>query len=218
MSVYLCKRCLQVAGRAHVDLRRVVTRTVRRVIRLLPFPDQGAALYFKVGDIELARHVETTGVSHARFGTVALPSSPKLLRELDYWLPTVAHEMNHMSRSETASTGLTLIDQMITEGLAIAFEKQVFPTDRIEGVDEALTAEQEHRIWDAAKARLDRLILGDEAFLRWFFGTADLPNATGYAIGYHIVKSYLEHHPGATAAKIAALPSDEILAGSHYDP
>jgi len=80
-----------------------------------------------------------------------------------------------------------------------------------------LTPEQEEHAWQELRPLLHHK-LTEKGHLRFFLGAGDLPESTGYALGYHIVQHYLARHPGSSPSKLVQAESDEILRGSGYSP
>ena len=47
---------------------------------------------------------------------------------------------------------------------------------------------------------------------RWFFGTTtSVPRWTGYAVGFELVRRYLEGHPGARASTLVDQPGSVFV-------
>jgi hypothetical protein len=136
-----------------------------------------------------------------------------LKRSLRSWLlDDIAHEVDHSVRILSGpGCWPTLLDQLVCEGVATAFDIQVQP-----GIDPPwthwLSARQEHTMWRRARPLLDETGLYDQ----WFFGGRGVPYWTGFQVGYHVVRDYLARYPGSTAASIVNKPAAVILAGSRY--
>jgi uncharacterized protein YjaZ len=139
-----------------------------------------------------------------------------LAKSLRVWLPReIAHELDHTARIQVGpGYGSTLLDELVTEGMADAFSLQSsFETPRIPW-DHALTKAQERTVWARARRHLGQNV--DHA--EWFFGSGDLPRWTGYTIGFDIVSSYLRMHPGTTAADLVTMDAETILRRSGFVP
>lgn len=114
------------------------------------------------------------------------------------------HELHHVRRFRGPGYGVTLLEALVSEGLADHFAVDVqaaAPPPWTDAYPEARDAE----ILDAARAELDSPGY-DHA--RWFFGAgADLPRWAGYTLGYRLVSDYLARHPGTTAAGLVEVPA-----------
>jgi hypothetical protein len=136
---------------------------------------------------------------------------------LAVWLPqALAHEIHHSVRILAGpGFGTTLGEFLVSEGMASAFFHQAFAgTDA--PWDDALTAAQEHALWDRAEPLLTQG--GLQLYDQWFFGGTGVPEWAGFTIGYHIAEGYIQHHPGTSAASLVDAPAATILAGSRYVP
>lgn len=131
----------------------------------------------------------------------------------------VAHEYAHNVRwhcKEYALVHLSLLSQLISEGLAEHFKQQVFKCDA-DKYAAALTTKQEREVWKMISNKLDS---HDDDFLAAvIFGSWEqrIPHWAGYTIGYNIVRDYLKKNK-TTAAKSMLIPSKEIFRKSGYCP
>jgi hypothetical protein len=207
------------ADSAGVSLDAVVGRDLARVAAALPGPrtdieiDAGNDVIPAFGD---------TGVTDPGTGQVTLTvddrhGSAPLRRTITHWLlQDFSHEIDHSVRFESGvgpGGWEYLYQQVITEGLATAFDLQLQPGLPLPWLH-ALTAPQERRLW--ARMRLD--LYATDAYSEWFSGGDGVPDDTAFQIGYHIVRAYLTRHPRATAAFLVDTPAQSILGGSGYDP
>jgi len=154
----------------------------------------------------------TTGQVSLQFGR---PAQTSLTRTFDLWMPRdAAHEVNHSVRIlDGTGFGTTLLQQMITEGIATAFDQAAFPGPP-DPWTQAITPAQECALWEKAKPQLGAAGL----YNRWMFGGSGLPHWTGFTIGYHIINDYRNHHPNVSWAALTSTSAASILAGSHYQP
>lgn len=134
------------------------------------------------------------------------------------WVPyIVAHEYHHSAwtaRFYPFDEPEDLLDRIIFEGKADSFAHIVYPEVGVPWVN-ALTPAEEQEQWRRIQVRretTDALIKG-----QFMVGEdKDTPTWTGYTIGYHIVQSYLRHHPEADIQTWTALPAVELLEQSGY--
>ena len=103
---------------------------------------------------------------------------------------TLCHELYHAKSYDGQGYGSTLLDSIIFEGLATAFEDEVSKGNSFV-VKELSTRNTSERLLQKHRDELS-----DEEFnhFRWFIfdETKELPRWAGYEIGYHIVKKYLK--------------------------
>jgi uncharacterized protein YjaZ len=131
------------------------------------------------------------------------------------WFPRdLAHEVNHAVRIRKGpGFGPTLLPQLISEGIATAFDQVAF-SGPVDPWTHAITPAQECALWKKAKPQLGYTGLYDA----WMFGSYGIPHWTGFTIGYHIVNDYRHYHPGVSWETLTLTSAATILAGSHYQP
>jgi hypothetical protein len=214
----LCRRCVRSARRMGVDLRSVVVATTLRVGEL--FPDLSTVVRLRVNPRASIPEVGVGGVTDLATGVVTISLDPEFEEfgtTLRVWLPlTLAHELDHAERTlHGPGYGATLLQAMVSEGLADAFARQVFPRAPPIPWDHALNRVEEYLLWKLARPRLGE---GQDsaAHARWFYGSEQIPRWTGYTIGHHIVRSYLRRHLGMTPARMVRLRPLRILRGSRF--
>ena len=106
----------------------------------------------------------------------------------------------------------------MTEGLAVAFEREAFPSAPVAPWATAIDAAAQHRLWPMALAAFDRSDLGGE-HQHWFFGSqVDIPRWSGYTLGAEVVSAYLRAHPGSAPSLLVKTAARDIVAGSGYAP
>ena len=127
---------------------------------------------------------------------------------------TVGHEFNHtvFLRDKKCTT---LLDSIIFEGLAEYFREQII------GGDQAPWT----KIFELNKAKvifsemkLANLLQSTDSGIRRgvFFGNEKYICWTGYAIGYYIVKSFLENNPSLGWKEIMTRQPKDIISGSSF--
>jgi uncharacterized protein YjaZ len=105
---------------------------------------------------------------------------------------------------------------MIAEGVGDAFAHNQYPHLRPLWT-QALSPPAEGRIWPKVHRRLG--ISDPTEIRRILFGDNDrIPQWTGYAIGYRIVKDYLQTHPASAPANLVSIPGRTIFEASGYTP
>lgn len=121
----------------------------------------------------------------AEFVAIAVePDNPEFVHWRDRIPATVAHELNHAARWRTPGYGRTLLECLVSEGLAVAYETELFGKEP----PYSHPCGDLQEFWEAAQPLLDRT---DYNHARWFFGNGDLPRWTGYALGYELVQRFV---------------------------
>ncbi len=108
---------------------------------------------------------------------------------------------------------LTLLDNMVTDGMADDFAAHMTGQRPDWGIDPAteaaLWAKFKPSVTEYANPNQESEMLGDPA--------NGIPNAAGYQIGDHIVADYLARHPQVTFDQLAGMDATVIYAGSGYN-
>lgn len=127
---------------------------------------------------------------------------------------TLAHELSHAARIlDGPGYGRTLIEALVTEGLATSFQRDLWPRKPAPWGD-ALTPEQEAELWPQIQSAAGT----SGQARRWLFGSEGIPRWTGYTIGTRIVDAFRAGHPEVSWAELTRMPAAAILATSGYDP
>ena len=204
------------AAAAHVDLHGVVQRTLDLVDRRLPGPPTVIAI---THDAHVIPEVGTNGFTDPRTGRVSIEftrvGAVSFNQTLTFWLPRVlAHELDHSVRILAGpGYGNTLLDAMVSEGLADNFDTSVFPGSP-QPWDVAITHDQAGTLWQQAQPMLANDSLS--VIRGWLFGDGTIPRWTAYTLGYQLVAGYLARHPDTDIAAATRRTSAEILAGSGF--
>jgi uncharacterized protein YjaZ len=138
------------------------------------------------------------------------PQFPNFKNVINKYLPRIlTHEAHHILRMRACGYGTTLLEALVSEGLADHFD--------IEINNEAPLP------WSVAltKNDLDTLIqrAGKEYFnshynhKAWFFGSQEknIPRWSGYAIGYYLVGKYLKNNSEKRPSNLIDRPAIEFL-------
>jgi hypothetical protein len=132
ITVELCDACVRVSRDVGVDLEDVAGGALRRATSLLP----GLVARVTV-DVDPAGAIPGIGVGGYTDPTSGMsisidPSVARLDRTLRVWLPqALAHELDHTARIQAGpGYGSSLLEAMVTEGMADAFSVQCFPGRR----------------------------------------------------------------------------------------
>lgn len=129
------------------------------------------------------------------------PQNPHFMASWARELPaTLAHELHHARRWRSEGLG-TLLGALVFEGLAQHYEME----ERGEMPLYARSTVDLEALWTRASQQLD----GPYDHQAWFFGSAGqgLPRWGGYALGFELVRRFLEH-AGGDAVSHAATPAE----------
>ena len=113
--------------------------------------------------------------------------------------PLLVHEMHHARRTRLVGYGSTLLEAVVSEGLADYFSMEVAgvepPIWSVSVQGETL----DHWILKASEVWQEPGYRHDD----WFFGThPDIPRWAGYSIGFALVDRYLQTHPHQSASQL----------------
>lgn len=128
------------------------------------------------------------------------PAFPGLAQLLPDRLPSiVGHELHHAKRWRGPGYGRTLLEALVSEGLADHFAIE-FLGAPVPPWSDAFPRDQTASFLAQARPEFDSAAYDHE---RWFFGTGPaLPRWTGYTLGFRLVEAYQSEHPGMTAAQL----------------
>jgi uncharacterized protein YjaZ len=148
----------------------------------------------------------------------------------DYTLPRVGaasvHELNHNVRFKIVPflpMHVTVADYIIAEGLAEAFAAELFGEELVGYMVTDLREEELATARRVISGALEvsgfnavrSYIFGDTIAARWGLPKAGVPDFAGYAIGYRVVRRYLQR-TGRSVVEATFLPSQEIIAESGF--
>ena len=139
-------------------------------------------------------------------GTIRLffdPRNPEMARYLGLELErTIAHEYHHALRWAGPGYGAKLGAQLVSEGLAGQFVRQLYASPP-EPWERALDPDDlepwRAKAYDAFDAR-------DHGHANWFFGANGNPPWLGYTLGYDLVGRYMARNAGTTPFGLAHAP------------
>ena len=119
----------------------------------------------------------------------------------------LAHELHHAMRRRAVGYGSTLLEAAVSEGLADHFSLEVSgATERPWAV--ALTPE-ELATWIP---EVESRATGAYDHAEWFFGTEpSIPRWTGYAVGFELVRAYLDQDPERRPSALVGEPATSFV-------
>ena len=144
------------------------------------------------------------------------PENPNF--KLELLINGLVHEFHHASRLHMPKWKLTLLELMVSEGLADHFMIEVTHCDQPQW-SQALTEEEIKHYLNKAKPILNiKQKSWTKEFDEWLIfgrkGDDPIPGWTGYTLGWVIVENYLKDHPGATASSLVFTPAEEFVSST----
>lgn len=193
----------------HATIERIVKQTVVQVRAFIPV--DGTTIWVDAGTANVIDVIGFGG--RADSGSIVRltfdPNSSVMASSLETELfPLLAHEMHHIGRQRTVGYGNTLLEAMISEGLADQFSVE------IAGVDpppwsRALTSSQLASL--SARAR-DEWFSTSYSHDAWFYGTtSSIPLWAGYTIGFEMTGDFLRAHPSRHASDLYNEPASSFI-------
>ena len=126
----------------------------------------------------------------------------------DEILAVLAHESHHCVRMQKVPDHVTLLDNIVTEGLACHFEKEITGCAAPSFIpDEVLNASRE--LLRSMRPSLEET---EFCFDTYFLGkdTKKYPKYAGFAVGFELVSQYLAKTK-STASEAVYVPASDVL-------
>lgn len=122
---------------------------------------------------------------------------------------TLAHELHHTLRWKKPGYGKTLLDALVTEGLADHFDIEVFG-EKPQPWSVAFTLEELDKIRTKAEKEFNNK---DYNHFAWFYGNEELgiPEWAGYSLGFQIIKDYLKRNPDKKPSQLYSAGTSEFI-------
>ncbi|GLV60113.1 hypothetical protein KDH_69360 [Dictyobacter sp. S3.2.2.5] len=210
--------------------QRSVAALERGIASFAPYADRIALDTINCAVVLTKHNSAMPGRGYAGFGGIPGYIMVSLSLVDDYTLPRVGpasvHELNHNVRFKIVPflpMQVTVADYIIAEGLAEAFAAELFGEELVGyyvtdfNEEELTTARRviggalDMSGFDAVRG----YIFGDSITSAWGGPKAGVPDFAGYAIGYRVVRQYLQR-TGGSVAEATFLPSREIIAESGF--
>jgi uncharacterized protein YjaZ len=131
------------------------------------------------------------------------PLHPKVTEAFEIeFMSMLGHELHHCARWAGPGYGSSLMEALVSEGLACSFESEL-RCGEVPFYAKALSPSQlEH----AKSEALSLSGSGSYNHASWFFGTGKLPRHAGYSLGFHLVSRYIAAF-GNPASKLTQTPA-----------
>lgn len=166
-------------------------------------PETGEGGYTPTGDwIQIS--LDLTGKTH------------EVRTVIEKRLPaTIYHEMNHIKRWNTVGFGATFIENLISEGLACAFELEQAEHDVKPFF---LASESEIKELFTVVASSNDRIQNSYSYFDWFtVGNTEIPKWLGYKLGYYVISEVLNRDPNLKVLGLMDKSAQELISMSGID-
>ncbi|HEX8994519.1 MAG TPA: DUF2268 domain-containing putative Zn-dependent protease [Ktedonobacterales bacterium] len=134
-----------------------------------------------------------------------------------YMAGALDHEYMEVARYDRlGSVGnayLTLLDNMVTDGLADNFSEHMTGAP----IDWGIGPSEEAALWAQFKPNMTQFANPNEGAEMLGDASQGIPNGAGYLIGDHIVALYIQRHPTVTFNQLAGMDAQTIYDGSGYN-
>jgi len=179
------------------QLESTANSAIKNVTRLIPVKNVDVVLYDIFDYSKVERIYGYTPNAHLVF-IYLNPEVKNFSKIIEEDLEeSIAHELHHALRWINPGYGTTLLEALVTEGLAEHFGDEVKSKSFAPWKNPYTKSELERVIKLAQKEFNSKDYNHDE----WFFGqNSKLPMWTGYKLGYEIVGQYLKKHPDKKAS------------------
>ncbi|HXS15069.1 MAG TPA: DUF2268 domain-containing putative Zn-dependent protease [Candidatus Saccharimonadales bacterium] len=193
------------------QVEKVCKDAEKKIVQVLPVKNVDIVIqdnpYYAIPEKGMGGHTRTPHIVVVSID----PASPALSANFnEELLDTLAHELHHAARWQTVGYGETLLQTMVSEGLADHFASETVGEKYVQPWDKALTPEQFNENSEKAKQEFNNK---DYNHSEWFFGSKErhIPRWAGYTLGYQLVEKYLHNHAGQTAASLYKTKAEEFL-------
>ncbi|TRZ55648.1 hypothetical protein D4Q76_00090 [archaeon] len=191
-------------------IMKVARESIKIIKKKIPIPDVDIAFYdnpeYTIPHLGIGGYAQTPGLLLISLN----PKFKQFERTIrDEILRTLVHELYHCIRMKTVGYGDTLLEAMITEGLADHFELEV-TNKKPQKWDTSLTAKQFGIMKKKSVKEFNSKKYNHE---EWFFGSNErrIPKWAGYTIGFNLVGNYLKKHPDKKPSQLFAVKAEEFV-------
>jgi uncharacterized protein YjaZ len=191
------------------QLLEIGQQTAARVQEMMPIEQVNVVLCFNPLGVAAETGIGGFAPSNDTVFIYLSPKASSFTESLEHQFPaTIAHELHHAIRWNNPGYGQTLIEAFVSEGLAQAFEIPF-----LDGQSPVLShLEEPQRLNELLE--LARLEYHQDLSIyhEWFGGynARNIPRNAGYALGFEIVKRYLEK-ANTTAGAAYAVTAKTVL-------
>lgn len=170
----------------HIPLmRELALPALRQITKLLPFKQSVDVVvhheYYGRCGLTVSGEAPTPNVAYIHVD----PSRKYFRKELrKHLVGVLAHELHHSCRHQGPGCGKTLLEMIVSEGLACHFEEEITGV-KSNVIPARFSEDKLHRLYKRAGKEWDSKSYDHDA---WFFGNekARIPAQAGYILGYDL--------------------------------
>ncbi|MBI2334396.1 hypothetical protein HYU96_01210 [Candidatus Daviesbacteria bacterium] len=209
MNIYILKATKRLYGFIE-NIDKIAKQTVIKVENILRLPEidiviydnpEGAIPELGVGGFSPSAHLIFIFLN---------PKFQDFNRTINQELErTLTHELHHCLRWQAIGYGKTLLEAMVSEGLADHFDIEV-TGQKPQPWDNALTIAQIKKFQKIAEKEYQKRNYNHED---WFFGSKkkNIPRWTAYTLGFYLIKEYFKRNSNKKASNLYSLKAEEFL-------
>lgn len=183
------------------DIKRVFDRSIKEINSKISISDVDVVIYdnpdsaipeIGIGGYAPNKHLVWIFID---------PAFPNLAQSIEKELGrTLAHELHHALRWKGPGYGKTLLEALITEGLADHFDMEVNNAPP-HAWNKVFSSENIQKYLNLAKKEFNKENYNHSD---WFFGSKkkNIPRWTGYSLGFCLVEEYLKKNPKEKASSL----------------
>ena len=192
------------------DIQLIFNNSIRKIVEKLPISNvdviiadnsRGAIPEVGIGGRSLNPNLIFISINHS------FPNLKKsIIEHLDR---IIAHELHHCMRRIRPGYGKTLLEAMVSEGLADHFDYEINHKNP-QPWTVALNKEQIKNMLEKAKVEFYSKRYDHQA---WFFGRGNIniPRWAGYSLGFFIVGEYLKKYKSKKPSQIYNMKAEEFI-------
>ena len=134
------------------------------------------------------------------------PTFNNLEAVLDFEIrSTLAHELHHCARWASVGYGSTLLEAIVSEGLADHFDIEVNS-----GAPKPWSIAMSESELQSMMLKAEQEFNSDYNHSDWFYGSKEIPRWTGYSLGFKIVSDYI-NKTGKSASQLVSTSHTEFI-------
>lgn len=126
-----------------------------------------------------------------------------------------AHEYCHSCHRHTLREPPTLVDSLVTEGLAEYAVESLYGGEALNEWTTRYSLDEVQDYWQQLKQKLD--VVGLHQHRVYLLGGGAYPAWIGYCTGYRIVQTFLEKNGAHTVQQLLRIPTKDILVGAGFE-
>lgn len=190
------------------QIEAVFALSVQRVTEIMPVSNVDVVFYLEPEAVIPEFGIGGYSPAGDRIMIAADPDNANFEKSLENeFLTTLGHELHHCLRWRTVGYGRTLLEALVSEGLACSFETELRPSV-IPFYASALEKTAIPELFVKASQSFSDM---DYNHAKWFFGQSDeIPLHAGYTLGFELVSRYIRER-SEKASRLYDEPAESFL-------